>query len=265
MDTHTEKFKFRLGMFILIGFLLFVLAIFVIGRQKNLFDPVFRLTASFYNVSGLQVGNMVRFSGINVGTVDGVSIINDSTVLVSMLIRQNVQKFIKNDSEIAIGSDGIIGNKILIISQGSTDAAQVEENDELLSTEPVETDAIIESLEVTSMNIEIITNELAEVMLGINSGKGALGKLIHDKSFAANLGKTMDNLESSSKGLDENMEAAQDNFLLRGFFKKKETAERKAKEAAAKKAEKAKKTKEKEEAKKQKELEKENKKNKKSQ
>ena len=86
MDTHTQKFKVRLGLFIAGGFLLFVIAIFIIGKQKNLFNPVFKLTTTFYNVSGLQVGSNVRFSGINVGTVDNIKIINDSTVLVDMLI-----------------------------------------------------------------------------------------------------------------------------------------------------------------------------------
>jgi phospholipid/cholesterol/gamma-HCH transport system substrate-binding protein len=265
MDTHTEKFKFRLGLFILIGFIFFILAIFVIGKQKNLFDPVFRLTASFYNVSGLQVGNLVRFSGINVGTVDGISIINDSTVMVSMMIRKNVQRFIKTDSEIGIGSDGLIGDKILIITQGSTNASQVEEHDDLLSSEPIETDVILESLETTALNVEIITNELAEVMLGINSGKGTLGRLIHDNTIANNLGKTMDNLEASTKGLEENMEAAQSNILLRGFFKKKEKDQRKALEAAAKKEEQARKEQVKNAIKNQKDLEIENNKKKKSQ
>src|ERR1041385_8820781 len=129
MDSHTPKFKIRLGLFIAGGIAIFLFAIFIIGRQKNLFNPVFRLTTTFYSISGLQVGNNVRFSGINVGTVDNIRIINDSTVRVDMLIKKDVQQFIKDvqqfikeDCEAAIGSEGIIGDKILIIGQGSTDA-----------------------------------------------------------------------------------------------------------------------------------------------
>src|SRR5688572_433359 len=109
MDTHSHKFKLWLGIFIIGGMALFLFAIFIIGRQKNLFDPVFKITSNFYNVSGLQVGNNVRFSGINVGTVDDIRIINDSTVQVDMLIRKEIQQFIKNDCKVAIGSEGIIG------------------------------------------------------------------------------------------------------------------------------------------------------------
>ena len=120
METHTQKFKVRLGMFVAGGLALFVLAIFIIGKQKNLFNPVFKITSTFYNVSGLQVGNNIRFSGINVGTVNNISIVNDSTVSVEMLIRKNVRQFIKSDCEVAMGSEGLIGDRLLIITQGST-------------------------------------------------------------------------------------------------------------------------------------------------
>ena len=123
METHTDNFKIRLGLFVAGGLMLFILAIFIIGKQKNLFNPVYPLNATFYNVSGLQVGNNIRFSGINIGTVDNITIINDSTVRVNMSIKQEVKKFIKADSEVAIGSEGLIGDRLLIITQGSTDAA----------------------------------------------------------------------------------------------------------------------------------------------
>jgi phospholipid/cholesterol/gamma-HCH transport system substrate-binding protein len=88
MDTHSQKFKIRLGLFVAGGIALFVLAVFIIGKQKNLFNPVYKLTTTYHNVSGLQVGNNIRFSGINVGTVDNINIINDSTVEVEMLIKK---------------------------------------------------------------------------------------------------------------------------------------------------------------------------------
>jgi phospholipid/cholesterol/gamma-HCH transport system substrate-binding protein len=233
MDTHTQKFKVRLGLFIAGGIALFVIAIFIIGRQKNLFNPVFRLSTTFYNVSGLEVGSNIRFSGINVGTVDQIKIINDSTVRVDMLLSKSVQPFIKTDCEAGIGSSGIIGDRILIISQGSDDAVLAKEGQQIGSKEPVETDAIMASLEVTAGNAEIISHQLAEIMYNINKGNGTLGRLIMDSTIAHNVDKTMQNLEKSSKGLNENMNAAKDNFLLRGYYKKKSKAAEKAKEEAA--------------------------------
>jgi len=235
METHTPQFKVRLGLFVAGGLALFVLAIFIIGKQKNLFNPVFKLTTTFYNVSGLQVGNNIRFSGITIGTVDNIGIINDSTVKVTMLIRKEVRQFIKSDSEVAIGSEGLIGDRLLVISQGSFDAPLAREGEQLESVEPVETDAIMLSLKVTAENAEIITQELAEIMMKINSGDGTLGRLIQDTTIARNIDQTIINLKKSSKGLDENMEAAKHNFLLKGFFNKKaRAAEKKAEEEKAK-------------------------------
>jgi len=237
MDTHTQKFKVRLGLFIAGGILLFVIAIFYIGKQQNLFNPVFKITTAFYNVSGLQVGNNVRFSGINVGTVDNIIIINDSTVRVDMLIRKNVQQFIKADSEAGIGSEGIIGDRVLIITQGSNEAPIAKDGQIIISTEPVETDAIMASLLATAINAEIITDQLAEIMVNINSGEGTIGRLIQDTTISENINQTILNLRRSSRGLDENMEAAKHNFLLRGFFNKKaRAAEQKKKDAADQKA-----------------------------
>jgi len=231
METHTPQFKVRLGLFVAGGLALFVLAIFIIGKQKNLFNPVFKLTTTFYNVSGLQVGNNIRFSGIVVGTVDNIAIINDSTVKVTMLVKKEVKQFIKSDSEVAVGSEGLIGDRLLTISQGSFDAPLAREGEQLESVEPVETDAIMLSLKVTAENAEVITQELAEIMTKINSGDGTLGRLIQDTTIARNIDQTIINLKKSSKGLDENMEAAKHNFLLKGFFNKKaRAAEKKAAE-----------------------------------
>ncbi len=229
METHSQKFKIRLGLFVAGGLALFVLAIFIIGKQKNLFNPVFKLSTTFYNVSGLQVGNNVRFSGITVGTVDDLTIINDSTVKVDMLIRKEIQKFIRTDCEVGIGSEGLIGDRLLIISQGSLDAPLAKDGDQLTSTEPVETGTIMASLQVTAGNAEVITQQLAEIMIKINSGNGTLGRLIQDSTIAENINQTIVHLKQSSLGLDENMEAAKHNFLLKGFFNKKEKAAEDAK------------------------------------
>ncbi|MGQ7870376.1 MlaD family protein [Sunxiuqinia sp. sy24] len=203
MDNHSSNFKVRLGLFVAGGLALFILAIFIIGKQKNLFNPVFKLTTTFYNVSGLQVGNNIRFSGINVGTVDNISIINDSTVQVGMLVRQGIKQFIKSDCIVAIGSEGLIGDRLLIITQGSTDSPLVKNDQQLASVEPVETDAIISSLQVTSGHVEIVTKQLAEIAIKINSGRGTLGRLIHDTIIANNINHTIVNFQNSSKEMDK--------------------------------------------------------------
>ena len=227
MDTDSSKFKVKLGLFVAGGLTLFVIAIFLIGRQKNLFNPVFKLTTSFYNVGGLQVGNNIRFSGINVGTVGSITLINDTTVQVDMIIKKSVQKFIKTDCQAAIGSEGIVGDRVLIITQGSSEAESVKGDEYIVSVEPVEIDGIIKTLNVTAI-------QMAEIMININRGNGTLGRLIRDSTISENINKTIINLRKSSKGLDENMQAAKGNFLFKGYFNKKTRQAQKAKQDSIK-------------------------------
>lgn len=231
MEEKQSIFKVWLGLFITIGLALFLGTIFIIGKQKNMFNPIFKLSTNFYNVSGLQIGNKVRFSGINVGTVDKITIINDSTVRVEMIVEEGVQRFIKTDCEASIGGEGIIGDRVLNLSQSGDARAQVVKNGQhLRSSEPVETDAIMASMQEVADNATNITQDLSEIVHNINKGKGTLARLIKDPTIAQNLSQTMTNLNKSSKGLNENMEAAKHNFLLRGYYKRKERKARERKE-----------------------------------
>src|ERR1700686_1656405 len=111
-------FTWKLGIFVLSGLVLFVFTIYLIGRQKYFFGSTFHLQAQFKTVSGLKVGNNVRFSGINVGTVDQIELITDTSVMVNLVIRKKYQEFIKTDAKAGIGSDGLMGDKVLTISPG---------------------------------------------------------------------------------------------------------------------------------------------------
>ncbi len=208
----SSKFKLRLGLFVAGGFILFAVTIFLIGRQKNLFNPVFTLVTTFHNVSGLQVGNNIRFSGINVGTVENIRIINDTTVQVDMILQRSVQQFIRTDCMVLIGSDGIIGDRVLVITQSTTASPEVIGGQSLKSVEPTETDAIIVSLSITAKHVEIITDELAQIMTNINQGNGTLGRLIQDSTIAKDINETIINFKKSSAGVVENMDVIMKSF-----------------------------------------------------
>jgi phospholipid/cholesterol/gamma-HCH transport system substrate-binding protein len=128
-----------------------------------------------------------------------------------------------------------MGDKVITIAAGTPGSPVVASGDSLGSYKPVETDAIMSSLKTSADNAAVITANLADISSRISRGKGALGRLLHDTTLSDNISTTMKNLKSSSKKLDENMEAAQHNFLLRGFFKKKEKEKKKKEEEEAKK------------------------------
>ena len=211
MEDHTPRFKARLGFFIVAGTAIFAIIIFIIGKQQHLFNPVFKITTSFSNISGLSVGNNIRFSGIDVGVVDNINIINDSTVQVDLVIRRNVQEFIKADSYASLGSEGIIGDRIVVIAQGSMNSPMAKDGQQILSKEPVEADDIIQSFKTSAESIEIITLQLSEIVMNINNGQGMIGRLITDSTIAENVNLTIENFRKSSEGLDETIEITKEN------------------------------------------------------
>jgi phospholipid/cholesterol/gamma-HCH transport system substrate-binding protein len=224
--------KWKLGIFIVAGLVLLVMGLYFIGKQKNLFVSVFQLKAVFTNVSGLKVGNSVRFGGIAIGTVEGIQLMSDTSVMVDMSIKTDVRKFIKRDATASIGSDGLVGDRVVLISPGITNRESVKENEILVSRSPVETEQILAGLKTSADNAAIITQQLAEVAYKVNHGRGIISRLLGDSSLGNNLNATMVNLKKGTAGLDENMEAAKHNFLLRGYFKKKKKEEDKKKKEA---------------------------------
>jgi phospholipid/cholesterol/gamma-HCH transport system substrate-binding protein len=114
----TSSQKIKIGAFTVVGLVVLFLAVFYIGNQKSLFSSTFRVYGTFKNVSGLTVGNNVRFAGINVGVVDAINIVTDSSVRVDLTLNNSVRKFIKTDSKMSIGSDGLMGDKLVVIAPG---------------------------------------------------------------------------------------------------------------------------------------------------
>ena len=94
--------SWKLGIFVILGLVVFVSTIYFVGKQKNIFGNTFHLKAQFKTVSGLKVGNNVRFSGINIGNVNEVELLTDTSVMVDLVIRKKYQEFIKKDARASI-------------------------------------------------------------------------------------------------------------------------------------------------------------------
>src|SRR5476649_388829 len=130
----TPSQKIKIDDFTFIGLTVLVLSIFFIGNQKNLFSSTFNVYGTFKNVNGLQVGNNVRFAGINIGVVQSINIVTDSSARVDLTLNNNVKKFIKKDSKISIGSDGLMGDKLVVIAPGGITSTQEVQNGNQLAS-----------------------------------------------------------------------------------------------------------------------------------
>jgi len=202
--------KIKLGIFVSLGIVVLILAIYFIGERQQLFRSTFRVTGVFKDVGGLQAGNTVRLSGTNVGTVENIVLVSDTSVRVEIIIDESTRKFIKKDAIAIIGSEGLIGNKILIINPGTGGKMEIENNDTIQTIQPISIDDILLSLKTTVENTSNITGDLSKITSNIESGKGTIGRLIMDKSWRENFDSTFANLKTGSAGFRILMEKAND-------------------------------------------------------
>jgi len=209
--------KIRLGIFITLGVMLFTLGIYFIGERQQIFRSTFRLSSVFKDVDGLEAGNNVRFSGITVGTIENISIVSDSSVRVKILIDENTRKFIKKDAVASIGSEGLMGNKILIINPGTGGKTEIENNDTVMAIQPLNMEDILRSLKTTIDNTSHITKDLSKITSNIQLGKGTIGRLSMDQSYAQNIDSALINMKEGSAGFKVLMDKAKKSWLLWGF------------------------------------------------
>ena len=236
----TSGQKIKIGLFAIAGIAVLVLAIFFIGNKKSLFTSTFNVHGMFKNVNGLQVGNNVRFAGINIGVVEDIQIKTDSSVNVVLTLNEDVRKFIKKDAKLSIGSDGLMGDKLVVIAPGGmTSNEPVNGGDQLAAVNPMDVDKIISKFTKIANNAGDLVEGLASIVNKVNSGKGSIGRLLNNDKMARNMENTvkqaqttMANVHKTTGTLNEDLKAAQSNFLLKGFFKKKQ----KAKQDSTKKA-----------------------------
>jgi phospholipid/cholesterol/gamma-HCH transport system substrate-binding protein len=196
---NNRRRTIRLGMFIAGGVLLFIMVIYLIGGKQNMFTSSMKITTVFNDVKGLQEGATVRFTGIDVGAVNRLEILTDSTVLVEISLDRKVTKFIKKDSRATIASQGLMGNKLIIIMPGAADRPSIEEGDNLLSVEPVEIDDIIREIQISGERISIVSANLISITDKMERGEGIFGKIFTDTSFAYNLSQTSRNIRILSE------------------------------------------------------------------
>jgi phospholipid/cholesterol/gamma-HCH transport system substrate-binding protein len=234
MKSKTSQ-KIKVGIFTTATIALLLVGIFLIGRNKSMFRSTFMLYGTFKNVGGLLVGNNIRFVGINVGTVESIDILSDSTARVGLRVQEKVQPFIKQGAIASISSDGLMGDKLIAISSGTKSTTPVKDGDHINTVEPMQLDKVMNRISGVAENAEVITGELAGIVTQVNRGKGSIGKLLYSDSLARTLEGTLSEAKGTMRsahqgaaGFSENMEALKHNFLLRGYFRKKEKAQKKA-------------------------------------
>lgn len=222
-----EKSNWKLGAVIALILLSFVVFVFYIGMNKNLFSTTITLSGLFPDVSGVKPGNSVRIAGIEVGTVTEIEFVNDSLVRVYTVVTQENQKFIKSDSKMAIGSDGLLGDKLINILKGSHGAGTVEDGAELATVKPFDSEKLLASVKKSAANALVISKEFSRVNRNLSSTNGVIGRYLNDPKFLSGMSNVKKNLDkmSSDSSQDQEVKPAKRGFSLKRVFKKKKKDE----------------------------------------
>ena len=197
MKKETKN-TLKLGIFVVTGLILLIVAVYLIGQNQNMFKKTFSISANFNNVSGLMKGNNVRYSGINIGTVRNINMINDSTIQVDMNIEETMVKHIKKNAIATIGTDGLVGNMIVNIIPGGGNEPSVVSGDVIQTYTKIGTEDMLNTLSTTNENAAILTAKLLKVADAMSDDKGTLGMLINDTTVASDLKQTFKQLKITS-------------------------------------------------------------------
>ena len=190
----------KLGAFVISALSLLIILLYMIGKNRNLFGSNLIIKARFENVQGLKSGNNVRFGGIDIGTVDDINFVNDSTLEVNMRIENNMRNIIRKNAIVSIGTDGLVGNKIINIISSPEKSAKIENHDLLPSKKAIDTDEMLRTLYKTNNNVASVVEQLKTTTKRLNKSTG-FWKLLADESIYDAIKKTSYNLKSSTQSI----------------------------------------------------------------
>lgn len=224
----------RLGTFVALGICVLLAGMALIGRKRYLFSNTFTLHAMFHDVGGLQVGNKVRFAGVNIGTVKEMNFQDAKTIQVTLTIETKILKFLTTAAIGTVSSEGLIGNKILVLAEPGTGAPPLKDQDSIQAFPPPNLDELFNKVRGSVDNFSQITEDLGAITHTVRSGQGVVGKLFMDPAFSNTVDHTLVNLRKGSKGFEENMDAAKHSWVLWGSGKGKEKAKKEQENSKAK-------------------------------
>lgn len=200
MGKSTSQ-KVKVGILMVVGTLLLVAALYFIGNRQHLFSKSIPVYATFGNVNGLQLGNNVRYSGINVGTVSKIEMIKEGSITIEMMVADKTSRFIKQDAVASIGSDGLVGSMVVNIIPGKDKRVKaVVSGDTIKSYSKIGADEMLSTLNTTNENAAILTSDLLKITNKIVKGEGTLGALVNDTLMAKDISASVAELKKTTQG-----------------------------------------------------------------
>lgn len=174
----------RLGILVITAVALFVAMLFLVARRTAIFGEGFLIIAEFGYVGGLKAGSPVTYRGIDVGSVEEVSLPPSpgNPIQVHMRIKEEARMLLRADSRARILSAGVLGNQIIVLSAGTEDAPAIDRGSVLPGEDPVEMLDLVGSAVQTATVADSVLRSLNRLLAHVEEGQGSLGRLLTDPS-----------------------------------------------------------------------------------
>jgi phospholipid/cholesterol/gamma-HCH transport system substrate-binding protein len=219
MIEKSNKRAVWVGLFVFLGITFLVVGTLLVGNLHGTFKKKLKVVSLFDDINGLQTGNNVWFSGVKIGTVSDIHFYGKSQVLVTINLELKAQEYIRKDAKVKISTDGLIGNKILVVYGGTPKAKEVQPGDTLDVESTFSSEDMINMLQENNKNILAITNDFKSISKGLAAGEGSIGKLLTESTLYDNLNKSVLSLQivSSKAGqMVGNLNAYTENLNKEG-------------------------------------------------
>ena len=203
MNETSNKRAVIVGLFVFLGFAFLIAGTLMVGNLHETFTNKMEIVSHFDDVGGLQKGNNVWFSGVKIGTVSSIDFHGKSQVEVHLKIDKKTQQYVRKDAMVKLSSDGLIGNKILVIYGGTDKFPEIEEGDTLGVEKTFTSEDMINTLQENNVNMKAITDDFKTISKSLAAGEGTIGKLLSDSSVYANINAATASLQSASKRADQ--------------------------------------------------------------
>lgn len=209
------------GIFVIFGTALFALALFLIGNQHSVFAKQMELFTEFKNLNGLQKGAKVQVGGFDAGEVTDVTIPKSPSEGFRLKLRLNgqVRALIRTDSVATIATEGVVGDKVLIILPGSSTSPEaapfttlptketsdmaelIQKSTTLVSNASVTMKTVADRLTATLDVVTTTVNNANNLVVGLNQGRGTIGMLLRDEKTATDIREAVNNVRQASSSL----------------------------------------------------------------
>lgn len=228
------------AIFVILGTVLFALALFLIGNRHNVFAKHIELYTEFKNLNGLAKGAKVRVAGLDAGEVTDISVPESPSrgFRLKLKLNERVRGLVRTDSVATIATEGVVGDKFVLIGQGSPTSPEAAPNSTLPSKETSDIAELLQKsstlvsqasgtmktvadrLTTTLDAVTTTVNNANDIVVGVKEGRGTVGMLLRDEKTATDVRQALANVRDATSSLNhasQQADALVSDFESRGL------------------------------------------------